>query len=116
MRFRVRLVPALLVVLATALVHGTATADGGSGYDADIGKVRALFESRQFASLTALLEGYQASCDRDIRYEYAAHNGFVAFAAREPSDKSLLDEWVRSAPRSWVAMTARGTYYKSSGL
>ena len=116
MPFRIRPALALLVFLVTALAHGIAMADGGSGYDADVGKVRVLFESRQFASLTALLERYQASCDRDIRYEYAAHNGFVAFAAHVPSDKALFDEWVRSDPRSWVPLTARATYYKSSGL
>jgi len=115
-RLRIRLGPALLAALMTTLVHGIATADGGSGYDADVGEVRALFESRQFASLTALLERYQESCDRDIRYEYAAHNGFVAFAARAPSHKALLDEWVRTVPRSWVPLTARATYYKSAGL
>lgn len=116
MRLRIRLGPALLVVLMTTLVHGFAAADGESGYDADVGKVRALFESRQFASLTALLERYQELCDREIRYEYAAHNGFVAFAARTPSCKALLDEWVRTVPRSWVPLTARATYYKSCGL
>ncbi len=116
MRFRIRLALALLLVLATAPVHGAVAADGASGRDADVGKVRALFESRQFATLTALLEEYQASCDRDIRNEYAAHNGFAAFAVGAPSDRALLDEWVRTAPGSWVPLTARASCYKASGL
>ncbi len=116
MRLRTRLGAVLLAALTTTLAHGAGMAGGGGGYAADLRTIRGLFESRQFAKLTDLLDGYQASCDNDIRYEYAAHNGFAAFAARSPSDRALLDEWVRSVPGRWVPLTARAAWYESSGL
>lgn len=115
MRLKAGLAPALMAVLLAMLAHGPAAADRGGVPDADPAAIRGLLESRQFAKLTALLEEYQASCDRDIRYEYAAHNGFAAFAAPAPAWKPLFDDWVRSAPDSWVALTARAAYHKSSG-
>jgi tetratricopeptide (TPR) repeat protein len=115
MRLRAGLAPVLMAVLLATLAHGIAASDRGAVPDADPGTIRGLFESRQFAKLTGLLEGYQASCDRDIRSEYAAHNGFAAFAAPVPSWKPLLDDWVRSVPGSWVPLTARAAYRKSSG-
>lgn len=116
MRLRAGLAPAFTALAwMAALVHGAAAAGPGAVPDADPVAIRALFESRQFGKLSALLEESQASCDRDIRYEYAAHNGFAALAAPMPSWKPLFDEWVRSAPDGWVPLTARAAYRKASG-
>lgn len=115
MRLPAGLAPALVAVLLTMFPPGLAAADRAAVPDADAGAIRRLFEGRQFAKLTALLEGYQASCDRDIRSEFAAHNGFAAFAAPVPSWKPLFDDWVRSVPDSWVPLTARAAYFKASG-
>ncbi|MGE5190603.1 MAG: tetratricopeptide repeat protein [Gemmatimonadota bacterium] len=114
MRLRAVLAPAILAVSMAALAHGAAAAGGGIP-DADPAAIRRLFEGRRFAELAALLERDQASCDRDIRYEYAAHNGFAALAVPAPSWKPLFDDWVRSAPGSWVPLTARAAYRKASG-
>lgn len=107
--------PLFLVLMMTPPVQGAMAAEPGGGYDADVARVRELFESRQFTKLTALLEKYEASCDRDIRYEYAAQNGFEAFDLFTPSYKALLDDWVRSAPGSWVPLTARASYSTRAG-
>ncbi len=115
MRRSGRLVRGLFVVVLTALVPGVAVAAGSAAPRADVATVRKLLEKRQFASLTALLEGYQASCDRDIGYEFAVQDGFLAFADRTPSAKALLDEWVRRFPGVWVPLTARAAFSTSLG-
>jgi len=110
-----RIVRGLFVVLLATLVPGVATAGRAATPGADVVKIRKLLENRQFASLTALLEGYQAACDRDIAYEFAVQNGFLVFADRTPSTRVLLDEWVRRFPGVWVPLTARAAYYNSLG-
>ncbi len=113
-RFR-WLVRGFLVALLAASVPGAATAGRAATPAADVAKIRKLLENRQFASLTSLLEGYQAACDRDIGYEFAVQNGFLALADRAPANKALLDEWVRRFPGVWVPLTARATWYKTRG-
>ncbi len=97
-----------LVALLTAASACLAATPGGD--DVGAGRIRALLESRRYAELTELLEGLQAACDRDIEYEYAAYNGFQAFAVRAPSYGALLDNWVRNAPGNWVPLTARAAH------
>ena len=113
MRIFNRLVPGMLAVVAATLIHGVAVAATPS---ADIGKVRELFQARRFAELSSLLDRYQASCDRDIRNEFAVRDAFLAVAAGTPSAKALLDDWVEGAPRgSWVPLTARATCFLAIG-
>ncbi len=115
MRFSRRLVGGLFAAWLGALVPGVAMAGTAATPRADVAKIRKLLENRQFEGLTTLLEGYQAACDRDIGYEFAVQNAFLAFADRTPATKALLDEWVRRFPGVWVPLTARATWYKSLG-
>ncbi len=113
MRIFSRLVGGLLVVAAATLVPGAASAATAA---ADVGKVRELFQARKFSELSALLDRYQASCDRDIQNEFLVRDAFLALAAGGPSAKALLDDWVDVAPRgSWVPLTARATSFLAAG-
>ncbi len=116
---RARLVAVLFAMIAVLSVRCGSAPETPAGKtdvrDADVARVRALFEGRKFAELTALLEEYQTACDRDIRYEYAAQNGFLALSDPAPSRKALFDEWIGACPDSWVPLTARATWHEAAG-
>ena len=94
----------LSLALALWLAPHVALADKEGAPRADTAKVRALLDGRQFAKLTALLESYQAQSEKDIRWEFAVLDGFNVFVVARPADKDLLNEWVHSAPKSWVPL------------
>jgi len=103
----------LAIVLSLAL--DIAHADKEASPGADVMQIRALLERRQFVQLTALLKSYQARCEKDIRWELTVLDGFNVFAVAQPAYKDLLDEWVQSAPQSWVPLLARANYFISQG-
>ncbi len=117
---RIRIIRVLLVyaVLAGALTIGPAFADASEAfayYQADVAKIRELFEGRKFSELTALLEGYQTSCEKDIRWEIAVTDGISFFDVAVPAYKARIEEWCEAIPGSWVPILARATYYNAIG-
>ncbi len=90
-------------------------ADEASSYEADVIKVRELFESRRFQELTSLLEKYQTSCEQDIRWEFSVQDAFNVFDVTQPSYRMLIVEWVQASPKSWVPLIAQANYYYALG-
>lgn len=115
MRLRTILTSVHLLVLIIMLVHVDALAGKRGSFEADVVKVRKLFENRQFSELNALLEKYQTFCTKDIRWEFAVQDGFNIFSSTTPSYKIILDEWVQSDSKSWVPLLARANYYIAIG-
>ncbi len=82
-------------------------------FDADIVKVKALFEAKEYRKLNALFETYQELCEKDNRWEIALQNGFSYFAVANPLFTSRLNDWVQNTPESWVPLLARAIHYET---
>lgn len=85
------------------------------GYQGDVVRIRGLFESRKYLEVTDLLGRYQASFEKDVRWEVAVQQALGVFAVSAPTYKVLLDEWVTALPKSWVPLLARAKYYEHLG-
>jgi tetratricopeptide (TPR) repeat protein len=81
-------------------------------FDADVIKIRSMFESKEYKKLNALLENYQDMCEKDIRWEVALQNGFGFFFVANPAFISRLNMWVDNTPGSWVPFLARAAHYE----
>ena len=81
-------------------------------FDADIIKIRSMFESGEYKKLNELFEKYQDSCEKDIRWEVALQSGFAFFSVSDPSFVSRINTWVDNTPERWVPRLARAVYYE----
>lgn len=118
MRFR----NIFIIILHTTFVLMLAVNNGfpdepetSEGYQGDVVRIRGLFESRKYREITDLLERYQASFEKDVRWEVAVQQALIVFAVSTPTYKVLLDEWVTALPKSWVPLLARAEYYDHLG-
>lgn len=118
MRFRVFLAFVVSIAFVSAFQAGDAfpgTEEGPRSFKADVAQVRELFEGRKFQERNVLLETYESSCEKDIRWEPAVRTAFKVFSFPRPSYGNLLDEWGKSAPRSWPPLLACAEYFQASG-
>jgi tetratricopeptide (TPR) repeat protein len=76
----------------------------------------ALLERRDHAGLERMLAGAQFAFERDPGESARLENAFRAFGKAPRSAEPALDEWVKSAPSSYVALVARASFYVSQGL
>ncbi len=70
---------------------------------------------RRFDALERQLDTYQADFEHNIVREEAVQLGFAAFAAANPKDGELLQEWATKSPRSFAAHLALGDYLIHQG-
>lgn len=79
-------------------------------------EVLALLERRDHAGLERLLAGRQLAFERDATESARLENAFRAFGKVPRSAQPVLDEWVKAAPSSYVALVARASFCVSQGL
>lgn len=101
----------LSVFVNIALAAGPGKEGKAVPFDADVIKIRELFEARRFSELNAVLAKYQTLCEKDVRWEVALQNGFHVFAVSDPSFTAGLEDWIQSTPGSWVPRLARAVHY-----
>lgn len=69
-----------------------------------------LLRNRAFVELQASLDRRQADYEADTGGEMAMATAFWEFKRADPTLELPLDDWVRAAPASYAARTARATY------
>jgi tetratricopeptide (TPR) repeat protein len=78
---------------------------------ADKTAIRALFVTRRFEELTALMEALQALSESDCQLELVGLDAFEVFVRSDDATNALLDAWVKASPKSWAPLVARGAFY-----
>jgi tetratricopeptide (TPR) repeat protein len=82
-------------------------------YDADILKIRSLFETGKYHKLNALFEEYQKACEKDIQWEVSLQTGFNFFSVPNVTFTKRIEEWINRTPNSWVPILARAAHYSA---
>jgi tetratricopeptide (TPR) repeat protein len=79
----------------------------------DMAKIRNLFLSGQFETLTRMAGDIQRNFKTDPLYEYKIAEFFYVFATPVPGYEKLLNEWVKSDPTGFAPYLARACYLES---
>jgi tetratricopeptide (TPR) repeat protein len=75
--------------------------------------LRSALHQRRFAELTAYLEGFQDSFEKDPTLETWPAAAAHAFRSAEPEIEPELDAWASATPKSFAPYLARGAHWSS---
>lgn len=75
----------------------------------------ASLQARDFATLERELGAVETRFEKGALDEYALLDAFRPLYMREDRVSADLDAWVQAYPKSYVALLARGTYYRKLG-
>ena len=69
-----------------------------------------MLRNREFAQLTATVDGKHAAVIRDIRNETELHRVVESFAIDDPAITSLFDEWIAASSDSTAPLVAKAVH------
>ncbi|MGC3998316.1 MAG: DUF4034 domain-containing protein [Anaeromyxobacter sp.] len=85
-------------------------ADGYPTQFVDRPALRSLLRNRQFAELTAAFEYFQAEFERDPHREVWMSDATTTVGMPHPVELGLIEEWIKTTPRSFAPYLARARY------